>query len=110
MAAVILLAGCNDAKQIATEVLKSKNQRDAESLCTKAIANAEGKRTAGFKAILPGPVDSTKLRDGRFLVTVFYKKMTIDDPGDDSRDLSMFGKATCDVNNGVIVDGTLDAH
>jgi hypothetical protein len=105
------LTGCGDAKQAAslaiTEITKSDTQRQAERLCLQAAVNEEARRTPGLKSVLDMPAETRSLGQNHYLVTISYKKVTLEDPGTTSNNLDMYSGATCDVHDGKIVEGRL---
>lgn len=110
--ALFTLAGCNEAKQaasyLASEAIKSDDQRKAEQTCVQEAVNHEAQRTPGLKKILDTPAETQILGPNHYLVRVTYKMVTLDDPGTTSNDLNSYSGATCEVNQGRIVNGKLD--
>ena len=102
----LLLQGCNQGKELVSAVIsvatKSDNQKSAENGCWDAAMNAESQRTKGLKALSSGPIETTKIDDNHFLVKVSYKKITLDDPGQKSNNVCMYGNTTCEILNNSI--------
>ena len=113
---IFSLAGCDSEKQIAsdiiTDAIKSPAQRAAESMCLNAALATEGRRTPGLRAILPindpQQAGTQVLSQNDFLVTVAYKKITLDDPGNTGNHLDSYSGAVCEVKDGGIVQGHIN--
>jgi hypothetical protein len=97
---IITLQGCDQAKELVGIVMKSDEQRLAEKGCWDMAAYYEALRTRNFRGFANGPPpETTDLGNSHYLIKVSYKKITLDDMGQKSGNVFMYGYTTCEVIN-----------
>ena len=96
------------ASALVMEAVKSSDQKSAEQICWNEAASAESRRTPGLRRISGLPPETTILSKGHYLIAIQYKRITVDDPGERSNNLCMYGSAKCEVRDGVLLGGKID--